>query len=287
MFWITGANGLLGKALTQCKAALHLNSGTPNVLLGTGSELDISDMIALQKFAQKNPGITHVINAAAFSLVDAAEERRDEAFRANVVGPRNLSLVAGEIGARLIHISTDYVFTGDVKRPLREVDPVGPCNYYGKTKLEGEQLRPEDLIIRTSWIFGDGGKNFVAKLFQMLLTQKEIRLTNDQWGRPTYAPDLAEAIFQMRGAEGLYHYANQGVATKYEFGLAMREEALVMGFPVVTESILPVSASSFPSVCKRPVYSAFDTTKIEKQLTIRHWRLALRDFLCAQLPAYL
>lgn len=278
MYWITGAKGLLGSALSvKCKAALH-----------SGREVDIADLISVQTFVKRHPGITHIINAAAFSQVDAAEQSRAEAYRTNVIGPENLARTAQEIDANLIHISTDYVFPGDLKRPLTEKDPVRPCNYYGKTKFEGEQrILSSALVIRTSWIFGAGGKNFVSKLLQMLHTQKEIQLTNDHWARPTYANDLAEAILQMSDHKGLFHYANSGVATKYEFGLAMREEALLLGWPILTKSILAVPGSTFPSPTCRPIYSAFDTAKIEQYVPIRHWREGLKDFLCAQLPAYL
>lgn len=278
MLWIPGANGLLGKALChQRKDALC-----------SGREVDISDLARLREFVKKNPNIQSIINCAAFSQVDAAEIQREEAFKANVIGPENLAIVAKEIGAKLIHLSTDYVFPGSGNLPLREEDPVGPCNYYGKTKLEGEEraLALGATVIRTSWIFGEGGKNFVGKLLQMLQREKEIRLTDDQWGRFTYAPDLAHALLRMLDHSGLYQYANQGMATKYEFGLAMKEEALKLGYPVTTESILPVPSSFFPTPCKRPVYSVFDTRKIEAYVPIRHWREALRDFLCEQMPAY-
>jgi dTDP-4-dehydrorhamnose reductase len=277
MYWITGAKGLLGSELsTKCKSAVF-----------SGREVDIADLISVKTFVKKHPEITYIINAAAFSQVDPAEEFRAEAYRANVLGPENLARVAQEIGAKLTHISTDYVFPGDGKRPLTEQDPVRPCNYYGKTKLEGEQrVLATSLVIRTSRIFGQGGKNFIAKLMHMLQTQKEIHLTDDQWSRPTYAPDLADVIVQMRDQVGLYHYANAGVATKYEFALAMQEEMLRLGFPVATKSIVPVPGAFFPSPCKRPVYSAFDTSKIEQLVSIRPWKEALREFLCAQQPAY-
>lgn len=277
MYWITGAKGLLGSALSaKCRPAVF-----------SGREVDIADLISVKKFVKKHPEITHIVNAAAFSQVDAAEECRAEAYRANVIGPENLAHVAQEIGAKLIHISTDYVFPGDLKRLLTEQDQVRPCNYYGKTKLEGEQrVLATSLVIRTSWIFGHGGKNFVAKLWRMLQTQKEVHLANDHWSRFTYAPDLADAIIQMRDHSGLYHYANAGIATKYEFGLAMREEALRLGLPVATQSIVSVPGSFFPSPCKRPVYSAFDTSKIEQLIPIRPWRDGLREFLCAQQPAF-
>lgn len=284
MFWIPGSKGLLGSALiSKCKAALH------RTLLETGREVDISDRTAVLAFVKRNPKITHIINCAAFSQVDAAESCREEAYKANALGPENLALAAKEIGAKLIHISTDYVFSGKVNRPLTEEDPVGPRSYYGKTKLEGEEraLEHSACVIRTSWIFGSGGKNFVSKLFKMLQSQKEIRLTDDQYGRFTYAPDLADAILLMLDKSGLYQFANAGVSTKYEFGLAMREEAFLMGFPIMAESMIPVPGAFFPAPCERPAYSALDTTKIEAFMRIRHWREPLKDFLCEQLPAYL
>ncbi len=278
MLWITGAKGLLGSALSR----------VAKDFIGTGRELDIADETAVGQFLDQNQP-THIVNCAAFSQVDAAEKEREAAYRANALGPEVLGAAAKKRGVKLIHISTDYVFDGNGRVPLKETDPVAPCNYYGVTKLEGEEraLRFGACVIRTSGIFGDGGKNFVSKLFQMLQNEKEIRLTQDQWGRFTYAPDLAKAILQMLDQKGLYQYANSGVVSKYEFALAMRQEAIQLGFPVITESILAVAGASFTSPCKRPVYSAFDTTKIESMVPIRHWREALREFLCAKLPASL
>lgn len=278
MLWITGSRGLLGAALCKrCESALK-----------TGHELDISNLESLREFTRQNPGITHIVNCAAFSEVDAAEIKRDEAYQTNAIGPQNLAIVANEIHANLIHISTDYVFEGKGRKPLTEKDAVRPLCYYGMTKLWGEEnaLKQGALVIRTSWLFGNGGKNFVSKLFKMLQTQKEIRLTDDQWGRFTYAPDLAETILEMLDQKGLYQYANGGVTTRYEFGLAMRDEAQSRGFSVMTDAIISSPSVCFPAPCERPTYSAFDTSKIETFVTIRHWREALRDFLCAQLPAY-
>ncbi len=278
MLWITGAKGLLGSALKEC---------APNAV-GTGHEVNIADLKGVRDFVKKNPQIGHIVNCAAFNQVDAAEERREEAIQTNVIGPENLAVVARDIGAKFIHISTDYVFPGNGKRPLSEEDPVGPCNFYGQSKWEGEQraLALGATVVRTSWIFGKGGKTFVGKLLQMLQTQKEIHLTCDQWGRFTYAPDLARALLQMWDRPGLYHYANEGVASKYDFGLAMREEAIRLGYPVAAESLLPVSGSFFQSPCKRPAYSAFDTTKMGAFVAIRPWREALREYLCVQMPVY-
>lgn len=281
MLWITGCRGLLGCALiAKCKAFSE-----PYV--ATGREVDISDMDEVRKFAKQ--GFTHIINCAAFSQVDAAEEFQEEAFRVNAIGPENLAIVANEIGANLIQISTDYVFPGKERRPQSEKDPTGPKSTYGKTKLEGEAraLKHSACVIRTSWIFGNGGKNFVGKLLKMLQTQKEIRLTDDQWGRFTYAPDLAEVILKMLNQKGLFQFANFGITTKYEFGIAMREEAFLMGYPIMADQIISVPGLTFPAPCERPDYSAFDTSKIEKIVQIRHWRAALKEFLCDQMPAYL
>jgi len=276
--WITGSKGLLGSTLLSKISAL----GT------TRTEVDIADLNALRVFTKKHSGITHIVNCAAFSLVDLAETNKEEAYQANAVGPENLARIAKEMGAHLVHISTDYVFPGNLHRPLKEDDLIAPCNYYGQTKWEGEQrvleVLPSACVLRTSWIFGGGGKNFVAKILHLMLSQNEIRLTNDQWGRPTYAPDLADAILKLLGRRGIYHFANAGVATKYEFGVGLREEALRLNFPVVTKSIVSVPGSAFPSPCQRPVYSAFDTSKIENELNIqiRPYREALQDYLCQQ-----
>lgn len=282
LLWITGSKGQLGNALiAQCKPALQY--------LETGREVDISDLGKVLAFVDQNPRITHIVNCAAFSEVDRAESLRDEAYGTNAIGPENLAIAAKKIGAKLIHISTDYVFPGNkLRRPLTEKDPVGPRSYYGTTKLEGEKRALENgaCVIRTSWIFGAGGKNFVSKLLKMMQSQKEIRLTDDQWGRFTYAADLAAAILKMLDSDGLFQFANAGVATRYEFALAMREEAFLMGFPIMNEALIPVSAAAFKTPTERPVYSAFDTSKIEPYVEIRHWRKALKDFLCDQMPVY-
>jgi dTDP-4-dehydrorhamnose reductase len=247
--------------------------------------VDIGRWSEVEAFIKSHPGITHIVNCAAFTQVDAAEERREEAFLTNAVGPENLL----RTGCKLIHISTDYVFPGAVKEEQTEEGSVAPCNYYGETKLEGERrvLPGGACVIRTSWVFGNGGHSFVAKLWRMMQTEAEIRLTDDQWSKFTYAPDLANAILLMLNQTGLYQYANSGVASRYEFGVAMLEEAKALGLPVRVERILPVPGSMFPTPCKRPAYSAMDTGKIAPFVMIRHWKEALREFLCKQQAVYL
>lgn len=276
--WIPGAKGLLGNALAKV-------ADTPCLL--TGREVDIADWQAVSRYVKENPGITQIVNCAAYSLVEAAETHREEAFRANAVGPEHLARVAKQLGAHFIHISTDYVFFGEVHRPLTEEDKVCPCNYYGETKLEGEKRVFKEntgaCVLRTSWIFGSGGKNFIAKLFDLLKDKEEIRLTGDQWGRPTYAADLAQVILQMRGKSGLFQFANAGIATKFSFGCILRDELEKLGCSIATKQIISVPGTTFRSLCKRPQYSAFDTTKIERvlNLSIRPWQEALREYLCS------
>ncbi|MEN9654714.1 MAG: dTDP-4-dehydrorhamnose reductase [Chlamydiota bacterium] len=275
--WIPGKQGLLGSTLTAL---------APCPVIGTArQEVDISQLDQVRAFVTKHPDITHIVNCAAMSMVDDAEQHPSAAWRANVTGPENLAHIALEKGIKLIHISTDYVFSGTTREPLKETDPTVPCNIYGQSKLEGERRvlnsLPSSLVLRVSWLFGDGGKNLVAKLWNLFATEEEVRLINDQYGRPTYCPDLCQAIFQMLGHEGICHFANQGVATKYQFGTLFLEEAKRQGFPLRTMRIRAARSTDFPMRCERPVYTAFDTHKIESALSIqiRPWQEALREYV--------
>ncbi len=274
--WVTGSKGLVGSTFV---------AKVPGCV-GTGRELDIADIGACREFLRVNGPFTHIVNCAAFSAVDPAESHREDALRANALGPEVLGKCARETGARLLHLSTDYVFSGTGKIPLKETDPVGPCNFYGKTKLEGEQrllaVYPEACVLRTSWVFGAGGKNFVAKLFELLQTDQTLRLVSDQTGRPTYAPDLVEVMYKMLGHSGLYQFANAGATNKHAFAVAMQEHMQASGLHVPCK-LEPVPGSSFASAAKRPIYSAFDTSKIEKLLsyTPRHWKTCLKEFVHA------
>lgn len=270
--WITGAKGLVGSTLAE---------KTKDSVV-SGREVDIADLAACRAFLKKHPAITHIVNCAAFSAVDPAETHREEAYRANALGPEVLGICAQEAGIRLLHLSTDYVFPGTGNTPLKETDPVAPCNYYGETKLEGEQrlfaVMPTACVLRTSWIFGSGGKNFVAKLFELLQTNEHLRLVSDQTGRPTYALDLVDVILKMLDHSGLYQFASAGATNKYEFALALQQE--MNDFRCKIEA---VPGSTFATAAKRPLYSAFDTTKIEQllKLTPRHWKTCLKEYVHA------
>ena len=275
--WVVGSSGQVARLV-----------GQKGDFVTSRQEADITNLDSLLQFAKQHPSITHIINCAGFSAVDRAEVEQKEAFDINAKGAENLSIAASEIKARLLHLSTDYVFSGDKKSPWKETDPTLPCNYYGYTKLEGEKrvqkMLPSACILRTSWIFGDGGTNFVTKLFTQLQDNETVQLTHDQWGKATYAPDLCSILYQLLHCSGIYQFANQDALTKYEFGLAMHREALALGIPMKVKNIIPVPSSIFSSLAKRPIYSALDTTKIEKELkiSIRSWKESLKEFLCSR-----
>lgn len=274
--WVVGSQGLLGSTVSAM---------AKDAVLSTKSEADVADLSSLQKFADQNPGITHIINCSAYSLVDLAEKEKERAHSINAIGPENLGKIGSKIHARVIHISTDYVFPGNETRSLTEEDPVNPLNFYGKTKLEGEQrllaCLPSACVIRTSALFGKGGKNFVAKMLQMFREKEEVLLANDQWNSPTLADDLSRAILEMLDQSGIYHFSNGGKASKFTFGSAMYAQSFKKK---ETLRLVSVPSSFFPSFCPRPMYSVFDTTKISKKLShpIRPWEDALTAFLQRQ-----
>ena len=273
--WVVGAKGLLGSSLKK-KA--------PNSIGSSKDEADVTSLSSLRAFLNKHPGITHIVNASAFSLVDLAEKEKESAYLVNAIGPENLGIIAKEMGAKMIHISTDYVFPGNVHRPLHEEDLVSPVNYYGETKLEGEKrllsVFPSACIIRTACLFGKGGKNFVARMFDLIQEKDEIYLSDDQTNSPTYVEHLTEVILKMLNRSGIYHFSNQGEASKYTFGKEIYDFAKANGIEVKTKKIIPVKSSHFPECCSRPMYSSFDLSKIAKIVgNPAPWQEALMTFL--------
>lgn len=230
---------------------------------------------------------THLINCAAYTDVDGAESHKQEAFAINAVGAENVACVARDWGARYVHISTDYVFGGRGRSPYREEDVCSPVNVYGESKLEGERrilsLMPEALVIRTSWVFGVSGKNFISSVLSRLYKETCIKAVSDQEGRPTYCYDLAEALLELCEMSGVVHFANSGGGSRYALAQELLECARSLGLPVMCEQILPVLSADFSTQAVRPQYSVLDTTKYTR-LTgkePRRWNLGCEEQLCA------
>ena len=272
---VTGSNGQLGSELQDLAANLP---GFDFIFLSR-TNLSLNDTGAITgTVAQHKPSF--VINCAAYTAVDKAESERDEAFQINATAVDALAKACAENDARFIHISTDYVFDGTKKTPLNEGDPVAPVNVYGESKLAGEEAarkaNPDSVIIRTSWVYSAYGKNFVKTMMRLMSEKESINVVNDQWGSPTYAADLAEAILQIiqspQWHPGVYHYSNEGVISWFEF--AKEIAALIQTKCVV----LPTTTASFPTPAKRPLYSVMNKAKIQKQygIVLKDWKESLR-----------
>jgi dTDP-4-dehydrorhamnose reductase len=276
---ITGAGGMTGAELVrQARRKGWKCEGY------TKSDLDITDSFAVQAAIESTrPDI--VVNAAAFTAVDAAESAREEAMRVNAEGAGNLARAAKSLGATIVHISTDYVFDGRASRPYLPSDPVNPVNAYGKTKLAGEKaVRAEGdkhLIVRTSWVYGHEGRNFVRAMLRAADDKRELRIVNDQQGCPTSAADLAgalldaaEAVHKSPSLAGTYHFSNSGITTWYEFAKAIFD---IRGGEI--PRMRPISSAEYPTAARRPAWSVLDTTAFEStfDITPRPWREALAD----------
>lgn len=274
--WVTGSGGQVGHVLMNVLKSKGIDCfGTKR------EEADIADEAKVRSLMQ---GVTHIVNAAAYAQVDPAETQKDLSLRANAEGPETLARVAKESGARLIHISTDYVFDGKLSRPYVEEDETNPLNWYGYTKREGEirvlKTYPEACVVRVSWVFGGhGNRHFASQVLNLISQRKELKFVNDQIGRPTYALDFAHALAALLNCSGIYHYSNRGSLSKYAFTRAIWEWAKQRGLPMVCETIVPIPSSDFPTPAKRPLYTVFNTAKIESILPIRPWREALGDYM--------
>lgn len=277
--WITGARGMLGTTLCQLLEQRNIP------FVGTDRTVDITSKNSLESFFDHHRDITHIINCAAYAKVDLAEKEEKQAHAINAKGIQNLGELAHQHNLFLTHFSTDYVFGGESNRPYQEESPCTPIGVYAKTKHQGEinllEAHPSSCIIRTSWLFGLNGKNFVSTMLTLMQNQKILRIVSDQIGRPTYCLDLAEAALALLGKEGTYHFSNRGVTSWYEFALQIAKEGQRLGYPIVVDEIIPITTASYPTPAKRPAYSVLDTTKIEQILDWepRRWQEALADYL--------
>ena len=231
-----------------------------------------------------------IVNASAFTAVDRAEEEADLAFRINTSGPQYLARAAKQTGARLIHISTDYVFDGTTCTPYPPDAPCNPLGVYGKSKREGEVRVLNELdgsvIIRTAWLYSQFGSNFVLTILRLIKERPELKVVADQVGSPTWAFTLAGAIWktvEKTDIKGIFHWTDAGVTSWYDFAVAIVEEALARGLIGKLVPIHPITTAEYPTPTTRPAYSVLDSTGFRRALglTPMQWRVALRQMLDA------
>ncbi len=233
-------------------------------------------------------GFDLIVNCAAYTDVDGCESNPELANRVNGDGPGLLAEAAKLSGAMLVHISTDYVFDGLATKPYRETSPTGPHSAYGRSKLLGEEEilgsgLEKYLIIRTSWLFGPGGKNFVETMLRLATEREALRVVDDQVGSPTYTADLAQAIFRLlaAGQAGIFHFANAGYCSWYEFSREIIRQYVASGGEVALQRHLPITTSEYPLPAPRPAYSVFSTAKYQASCggEIPSWQDALGRYL--------
>jgi len=287
MIWLIGNKGMLGNVVEKLLKERGL------IYWASDYEVDISDYKALEKFG-KDKKIKWIINCAGYTKVDKAEEEIDEAFRINKDGVRNISLFSAKRQVRLIHISTDYVFDNWEERGAvahREDDKTNPINIYGRSKLSGEEeiknILEKYFIIRTAWLYGVQGNNFVYTMLRLFKERDMVKVVEDQWGSPTYTVDLAEAILKIIEEDtvsyGIYHFTNEGVTSWYEFARAIYKKAKRLGLIEYNKKveIQPIKTKDYPTAARRPRYSVLSKEKVKKEFgfKIRDWDKALEDFL--------
>lgn len=277
---VAGAGGQLGRAL----AALAPSAWTVAALDRT--RLDITDASGtLETVEAARPDL--IINAAAYTAVDRAEAEPDLAFRVNADGPANLARAAARIGARLIHVSTDFVFDGRSGVPWRPSDATAPLGVYGASKLAGERailaLDAGSLIVRSAWVYSRHGANFLTTMLRLMNDRAEIRVVADQIGTPTSAASLATALWRLAetDARGVLHYTDAGVASWYDFAQAIAEEAAPRGLVPAGARVTPIAAADYPTAARRPAFSVLETSEARRLLgvPVEHWRERLREVL--------
>lgn len=273
---VTGAQGQLGTELNFLASLLETHTFT----FASHQDLDITSETAVHALLNKEK-FEVLINAAAYTAVDKAESDKETAYKVNATASGILAKACKQCHCKLIHISTDFVFDGTIARPLLENDPVNPLNIYGASKLEGEKLvqqhNSDALIIRTSWVYSSFGNNFVKTILRLCKERNSLNVVSDQVGSPTYARDLAAAILhivqQQEWISGIFHYSNEGVASWYDFAIAIRNYAELKTI------INPIETSQYPTPATRPQYSVLNKRKFKEtfSITIPYWRDSLKQ----------
>ncbi|HTZ40865.1 MAG TPA: dTDP-4-dehydrorhamnose reductase [Syntrophales bacterium] len=275
---VLGHRGMLGSDLTEVLGRDHEVNGVDIGEFDMTSEAD-----CIRVVEEFKPGV--VVNAAAYTDVDGCETNRDACFAVNAEGVRNIACACRASRTKIIHYSTDYVFDGTKGEPYVEDDPCRPINVYGESKRKGEEflveLAENHLLIRTAWLYGRQGKNFVKAILAKARDEGKLRVVDDQVGSPTYSVDLAQAtkLLVERDSRGTYHVTNRGVCSWYQFALRILEYAQVSGVTVE-----PIRSDELIRKAKRPAYSVMSNRKFMEatQRAMRPWQVALNDYLNAQ-----
>ncbi len=271
---VTGAGGQLGRALVALAPA------SVELVAARSADLDVADRAAVLAFAaRERPAL--ILNAAAYTAVDRAESEQEAARAVNERGVAHLVAAAEAVGARVAHVSTDFVFDGAAARAYAPHARPAPLGVYGATKLAGErQLRPGDLCVRTAWVYAARGANFVRTMLRLMAEREEIGVVADQIGSPTSAEDLADALWRLAlgGQSGLFHFTGSGVASWYDFAVAIRDESVALGLLAQSAArVRPIATVDYPTPAKRPAFSVLDTRATREALggPAPHWRHSL------------
>lgn len=283
---LIGITGQVGQELRQSLTTIGDVTGVGR------QQLDLTQIERVRdRITEIKPDL--IVNAAAYTAVDKSESESDLAMAINATAPKELAIAARDIGAKMLHISTDYVFDGCHHTPYLETDPTNPLGIYGKSKLLGEigvrENGDRHLVLRTAWVYGSRGHgNFVKTMLRLGAEREELKVVADQIGSPTWSHDIAEAITQLldksltdESVAGVYHFTNSGIASWYDLAVATFEEAKQLGFSLKIKRVIPISTAEFPTPTQRPAYSVLSKAKIGETLGYYppHWRESLRKML--------
>jgi dTDP-4-dehydrorhamnose reductase len=282
MIWLIGNKGMLG---TDIENDLRTNNIE---FIVSDREVDITDYKAIKTFA-KDKNVDWIINCSAYTAVDKAEDETELCYKINAEGVLNIAKLALELDAKLIHISTDYVFDGTKKEEYHESDKTNPISVYGKSKLLGEKNITDTMkkyfIIRTAWLYGKNGNNFPFTMIRLFKEREIVKVVNDQFGSPTYTKDLSKCILKIISSNStdfsIYHFTNEGKTTWFEFANKIFSMALKENILTKDIQILPIKTEEYPTKATRPQNSHLSKEKIKKtfSISVRNWEEALTDFI--------
>lgn len=295
MIWLIGSKGMLGSEIARQLEEADL------AFVGTDRNVDITNRQELEAFATGNPGITWVVNCAAYTAVEKAETEQELAERLNATGAGNIAATARAIGAGMIHISTDYVFDGTGRTPYTEIMPIAPLGVYGKTKAQGERLvleaHPDAHLFRTAWLYGPRGRNFVYTMVSLMNSRDRISVVDDQLGSPTCTMDLARYIIHTITSSqatarfdgkpptpippGIYHCTGEGETSWFGFAQEIYRIGREKGIITKDCEVTPCTTAEFGAAVERPAYSVLSKAKLKRALqqTIPSWQESLRAFM--------